>query len=84
MDANEVREFVYNYKTKYKRGFTDEEVKEVLKKYPEADNEKFHDAMIGNTGILSDEGEFVNYHVDVLHALYCGLENRDLYPWEFD
>lgn len=74
---------VYNYKTKYEEGFTDEEMKELLKDYPNINMDKFNDAMYGNTCMLK-EGKLINYHCDVLTALRCGTENRDMHYYEFD
>jgi hypothetical protein len=74
---------VYEYTTKHKQGFTSAEIDELLKEFPDIDMEKFNYAMDGNTCMLIDE-EVIMYHIDVLKALICGLEKRDLYNFEID
>ncbi len=74
---------VYNYQTKHKEGFTKKELEKFVEKYATINMKKFNDAMMGNTCMIID-GEIVNYHRDVLTALRCGLENRDMHSYEFD
>lgn len=76
-------EDVYNYPTKSPYGFTNEEMAELLKKYPNVNMEKFNNAMWGNTCMMI-EGKIITYHCDVAKALQCGLENRDLTVDEWD
>ena len=45
--------------------------------------EKYDEAMWGNTCGMWD-GKFVIYHCDVLKAIQCGIENRDLKLEEWD
>lgn len=80
---NNLREFVYKYKTKHVEGFTNEELKEVLKKFPNINMEKYNLAMMGNTCMLKDE-DVINYHCDVFTALRCGIEGRNQRGYEFD
>jgi hypothetical protein len=74
---------VYSFKTKHKEGFTDSEVEELLKDFPDINMDKFNDALMGNTCMMRD-GEIIQYHCDILSALRCGIENRDLRVWEWD
>lgn len=78
-----LKDKVYNYPTKYEEGFTSIEIVELLKEYPDVNMDKFNNAMIGNTCMMKDS-KIINYHVDVLTALRCGLENRDMKLWEWD
>lgn len=82
---DKLEEKIYTYPTKHKEGFTDEEVKKFLKEYPEVKDKmyRFNRAMIGNTCMIKD-GEIINYHCDILTALRCTLEDRELKPYEFD
>jgi len=87
INYKELEDKVYNYTTKYKEGFTDKEIKELLKKYPDVKMDKFNDAMRGNTCQAKTENDkliIVNYHCDVLQALICGLEDRKLTAYEWD
>ena len=79
----EIDNLVTNYKTKYKIGFLQEEVEELLNKYPNINMDKYNDAMLGNTCPII-EGKIGYYPIDVYHALLCGLENRDLTIEEWD
>jgi len=78
-----LKDKVYNFKTKNKEGFTNKEMETLLKDYPNIHMDKFNNAMMGNTCMIIDE-EIINYHCDVLSALRCGLENRNLRYYEWD
>lgn len=71
------------FETNSKYGFTNSEIEELLKKFPEINMDKFNDAMFGNTCMVID-GETIKYHHDVRSALYCGIENRDQRIDEWD
>lgn len=79
-----IREKIYNFKTKHKQGFIQSEVEALLKDYPEVDMKKFNNALMGNTCMMSDENEFIMYHCDIYKALICGIEKRDLKSHEWD
>lgn len=71
------------FKTRYKRGFTSEEIDKLLFLYPNVSRKNFEHALYGVTqGIVRGQG--VTYHCDVEKALLCGLEKRDLKSWEWD
>jgi len=78
-----IEEYVYEYPHKSKHGFTQKEMEDMLKEFPDVNMEKFNLALMGNTGILEDE-QFINYPWDVITALRCGIENRDLKFSEWD
>ena len=78
-----IEDVVNGFKTKHKRGFTKNEIRELLKDYPNINMDKFNSALMGCTGMLID-GEFITYHCDIITALRCGIENRDMYFWEWD
>ncbi len=78
-----IEDVVYNTKTKYREGFTRQEILDILNTYNNIDQEKFDEAMMGNTGMLIN-GEFITYHCDLRLALYCGVEKRGVRPFEFD
>jgi hypothetical protein len=81
--SNDLRDEVYNFKTKNKEGFVQSEIDALIKEHIGINMKRFNDAMMGNTCLMRD-GELVIYHCDVLTALRCGLENRDMHPYEFD
>ena len=76
-------EKIYNYPTKYKEGFINEEIENLLKEFPNIHKDKFNNALHGNTCMMK-EGKIISYHCDILSAIRCGLENRDLTIWEWD
>ena len=76
-------ETVFNYKTKYKEGFTKEEIDSLLKNYPDINMDKFEDALMGITCMMIDDRMIV-YHCDIDHAIKCGMENRRLTLLEWD
>lgn len=78
-------DLVYNYKTKYKEGFINVEQEELIKLYPGIDMKKYDNAMMGNTCMMSEDGNgFIMYHCDVYKALQCGIEGRELTVEEWD
>ena len=78
-----IRDKVNNFKTTYKEGFIKSEVDSLLKDYPDINMDKFYNALRGNTCMIRD-GKVIMYHCDIENALKCGIENRDLYYWEWD
>lgn len=82
-----IKEMVYGYPTQYETGFILKEIhylKAVCKKiYPNFSDKKFEDALTGNTCMMKD-GNIITYHCDLLTALKCGAENRDMTQTEFD
>ena len=75
---------VYNYPTKHKMGFLLEELNELLKDYPNINMDKFNDALLGNTCGVDANGKLIQYHCDIVTAPRCGIENRDVYLYEWD
>ena len=71
------------FETKYKEGFTDSEIEELLKQYPNINREKFNNALMGITCMMIDK-ELIIYKSDVELALKCGLDNRDVRWYEWD
>lgn len=83
MNDKEIRSIVNNFKTKNKEGFTESELQELVDMFPRVNMVKFKNAFFGNT-CMRINNETVNYHCDVITALKCGIENRDMLPMEFD
>jgi len=78
-----ISERVNNYQTKYEEGFTPSEIDELLKEYPKIDMNKFNEATSGVTGMMID-GEFVTFHCDIVLAIKCGMEKRNVRGYEMD
>ena len=87
MDNKTLRALVLNYKTKYKEGFIDDEIEDIKNKVEKIvfnfNAEKFEDAFYGNTCMIKDK-QLIRYHIDVLNALKCGIENRHITAYEWD
>ena len=83
MTNKEIEDYIYKYHTQYERGFTREELLKIKGEFPAINDEKFNDALMVTTGMVID-GNFLTYHVDLVTALRCGLQNRDMYGHEFD
>ena len=83
-EKNLLYERVYNYKSKSEYGLIEAEILEVLKDYPDCNMDKYNDAMFGNTCMVNDDKEVINYQCDVYSAILCGVENRDqtLHEWD--
>ena len=79
----DIEKKVNEFKTKYKEGFTDDEIELLLENFPSINRDRFNDALMGVT-CVQREGKLVIYPVDIRAALRCGLENRDLNRWEWD
>lgn len=75
---------VYTWPTKSEYGFIASEQKELLKQFPDINMDKYEDALNGITCMMDDKGGFIIYHCDILTALHCGIENRDIYAHEWD
>lgn len=79
-----IKETVYNYKTKHESGFTSQEIKDLINiNYPDISMDKFNDALFCVTARVIDD-EIVIYKHDVELGIICGVENRNLYTSEFD
>ena len=87
MDNKTLKALVLNYKTKYNEGFTDDEIEDIKNKVEEIvfnfNTEKFEYAFYGNTCMIKDK-QLIRYHIDVLNALRCGIENRHITAYEWD
>ena len=69
---------IYDYPTKSEHGFTQSEINSLLSWFPTINMEKFDNAMMGNTCMLNEQNQIINYHCDVYKALLCGLKNISL------
>ena len=76
--------FIENFKTQNKFGFNSKEIEEVLKHYPNINMEKYENALRGNTCMMDEEHGLIIYHCDLIKAIQCGIENRELHYHEWD
>lgn len=78
-----IEERVNSFKTDSEWGFTSEEITILLKQYPGIDMDKFNSALMGVTCMSIDEKTRI-YHCDIVKAIRCGVENRNLTVEEWD
>ena len=76
-------EDAYDYPTRYREGFTLPEILSMLRDNPELNNDYFHAALMGVTGLIID-GNMVIYHCDVETAIRCAREARNIRFSEWD
>ena len=68
-----MKDIVYNFKTKYKEGFVNSELEELLKLFPKADKNKFIKSFVCNTCMVIDD-EIIHYQEDVYYSLLNSLK----------
>lgn len=79
-----IRDIVYDFPTKYEQGFTTFDQQCLLADYfPQYSQEELSEK-IGVVTCMRIDDEFVIYHEDIINALYCLIENRELNQWEWD
>lgn len=71
------------FKTKYKEGFVQSELADLLKYLPNIDLDMFNYALMGNTCIIKND-EMIHSRSDIQKALVCGIEKRNLRLYEFE
>lgn len=79
-----IYKFITEYPTKHKMGFMESEMEHVLSKFPDINMEKYNKAMRGNTCGTDKEDGILTYHCDLLKAIHCGMEDRELRMHEWD
>jgi hypothetical protein len=81
-----VKDIIYNYPKQHKMGFTNKEIDILLKEnYPNINMDKFNNALKGVTMMIDQEsGETLIYDIDIVRAIVCDIENRDLTAAEWD
>lgn len=77
MTPKEIKELIDNYPAEYENGLTDDEVKDIASKIPNIDMNKVYKSMSNNTCSVINT-TLINYYSDVLLALTCGVENKDV------
>ena len=75
--SKSVFDIVYNYPTKYQMGFTNSEIEEVLKNFPNLNREFYNNALYGTTCMIIDN-EMIIYHRDIENAIICGLRGTNI------
>jgi len=78
-----IKNYVDRFETKYEEGFTNSEIKQVIKAFPRMNKKYFFAALDGITCIVKD-GNIITYHDDIEKALRCATEDRKQSWYEFD
>lgn len=79
----EIEDKVYGTRTKHKEGFTNKELELLLSEFPGINMDKVDNALTGITCMMKED-EIIIYHCDIVKAIVCGIENRELSVTEFD
>lgn len=86
-DNDRVHDYISTYPLLHEQGYTGEELEFVLNEiksnFPDFNQSKFDDNMMGNTCMVID-GKAIMYYWDVSQAMMCGLEDRNLRIDEWD
>jgi hypothetical protein len=77
-----LKEYIYEYPTKHKEGFTDSELLKIIYDL-HLGKGRFFDKLGVNTCMVIEE-EIVLYHEDVLRTIRLIWERRDMYHYEWD
>lgn len=83
MEKDNITKTVNNFKTKHKAGFTDREIKLLLKQFITVSYEKFNNAL-GPVTCMVIHDETIIYHHDVESAIRCCVEKHDSKLEEWD
>jgi hypothetical protein len=78
-----VYQLVYNYPTKYQMGFTNSEIQDLLKNFPNLNRQYYDNALFGTTCTMID-GEMITYHCDIENAIICGLKGTNIGGIQWD
>jgi len=77
MDINKIYEEIMNTTTKYDgKGFTNDEAKQIVRKYGVTDMEVFNECLGCNTCMIID-GEIINYYCDIARVVCCALRKQN-------
>lgn len=78
-----VFDIVYKYPTKNKEGFTNSEIEDVLKNFPNLNRDYFNTALKGTTCMMIEK-EIITYHCDIENAIICGLKGTNVVGIKWD
>jgi len=78
-----VKDIVYNYKTKYKQGFTNDEMLDILKSFPDITQDQLGESL-GTRTCITIDNQTITYHSDLELALRCITQKRKPFNYEFD
>lgn len=75
---------VNNFERKNQLGFTRQEIDQLIEeKFPDINMDKFNNSLEGCTCGIVDDVEVI-YVIDVITAINCGIDNREINDKEFD
>ena len=76
------RKVIEDYATKYEKGFTCDEQRDLCTKL-DVDVDEYYEKLGINTCMVID-GDIITYHCDVEMAIGACLEKREQNPYEWD
>lgn len=75
---------VYNWKTKSEYGFIQSEYIKLIERFPYFNKDRFFNALRGITCMMDENKQMIIYHCDIITAIKCATENRDIKQSEWD
>jgi len=84
LKVEDVDSYVNNYITSFELGFTQTELQIILHTHNNINEKAFWKAMLGNTLGSSPNGIPLYYPGDVITAIKCGIDNRNITQEEWD
>lgn len=82
-NSREIHDKVIDFKSRFTKGLTRSEIEVLLKKFPSVSQRRFFNKM-GIVTVQLIKGEIVYYRSDIISAITCCIEKRDLNTSEFD
>ena len=79
-----IEKTIMGWRTKYKDGFTSEELEQVLEHFGIEDKSDEFTAALGTYTCAMIDKEFITFHHDVILGVRCVVEDRSPYSWEMD
>lgn len=83
MSNREIHDKVVGFKSRFTKGLTRGEIEVLLKKFPSVSQRRFFNKM-GVVTVQLIKGEVVYYRSDIISAITCCIEKRDINASEFD
>jgi hypothetical protein len=81
--SNEIHNKVVSFKSRSPKGLTRHEIELLLKKFKSVSQKRFFEAM-GVCTVQVIKGEIIYYRSDIITAITCCIEKRDINASEFD
>ena len=79
-----IEKIVRAFPTQNEEGFLDNEIDELLLKFPEINKGEIQKILGYHSCMIDKNGNFITYHQDIIKAIECCLNDRDIEFYEWD